>query len=97
MKKTPSFINGIVDKKRLGKLIANVYENFGNDVTSVLANNMKDLGFKYATQAAVTISIADLTIPPKKKELVSEAEAELANTRKDLRKVKLPRLSVITR
>ena len=79
-KQLPSFINQIVDKKRLGKLIANVYENFGNDVTSVLANNLKDLGFKYATQAAVTISSADLTVPPKKKELVSNAEAELAET-----------------
>ncbi|NQY80829.1 MAG: DNA-directed RNA polymerase subunit beta'' [Candidatus Caenarcaniphilales bacterium] len=79
-KHIPTFVNQVVDKKRLSKLIANVYENFGNDVTSVLANNMKDLGFKYATQAAVTISIADLTIPPKKKELVSEAEAELAET-----------------
>lgn len=79
-KKKPAFINQIVDKKILGRMIAKVYENFGSELTAVLANNLKDLGFKYATQAAVTISIADLTVPPKKAELVAEAEKELAQT-----------------
>ena len=79
-KKKPAFINQIVDKKILGRMIAKVYENFGAELTAVLANNLKDLGFKFATQAAVTISIEDLTVPPKKAELVAEAEAELAKT-----------------
>jgi DNA-directed RNA polymerase subunit beta' len=79
-KKAPTFINKIVDKKGLGKLIAEVYENYGNDITANLANNLKDLGFKYATRAAVTISIEDLTIPPKKKGLIEEADNELSMT-----------------
>jgi DNA-directed RNA polymerase subunit beta' len=78
--KNPVFVNKTVDKKELGKLIADVYENYGNDTAARLANNLKDLGFKYATKASVTISIEDLTVPPKKKDLIREAEDELAVT-----------------
>lgn len=78
--KKPTFINKNVDKKGMGKLLADVYENYGNSVAARLANNLKDLGFKYATKASVTISIKDLTVPPKKKDLVQAAEDELALT-----------------
>lgn len=78
--KIPSFINKNVDKKALGRLLSEVYENHGNAVAARLGNNLKDLGFKYATQAAVTVSIEDLTVPPKKKELLKEAEDELEIT-----------------
>jgi DNA-directed RNA polymerase subunit beta' len=80
--KMPDFINKVVDKKGLASLIADVYEDCGNDTTARLANNLKNLGFKFATQAAVTISIQDLSVPPKKKELVQEAEDELSGTTK---------------
>lgn len=78
--KYPSFVNTNVNKKKLGELLSHVYENFGNDVAARLGNNLKDLGFKYATKASVTISIEDLTIPPQKKDLIKEAETELAAT-----------------
>ena len=78
--KYPVFINKNVDKKTVSKLLAHVYENFGNDVAARLGNNLKDLGFKYATKASVTVSIQDLQVPPKKKELVKAAEDELAIT-----------------
>lgn len=78
--KQPAFFNDKVDKKALGKIIADVYENYGNDTAARLANNLKNLGFKYATKASVTISIEDLTIPPKKKDLIQAAEDELSVT-----------------
>jgi DNA-directed RNA polymerase subunit beta' len=78
--KNPIFVNKTVDKKALGKIIAEVYENYGNNTAARLANNLKDLGFKYATKAAVTVSIEDLTVPPKKKQLVKDAENELSIT-----------------
>ena len=78
--KIPNFINRNVDKKALGKLLAEVYENHGNAVAARLGNNLKNLGFKYATKAAVTISIEDLTVPPKKKDLLKDAEDELEVT-----------------
>jgi DNA-directed RNA polymerase subunit beta' len=78
--KIPNFINKNVDKKALGRLLSEVYENHGNAVAARLGNNLKDLGFKYATKAAVTISIEDLTVPPKKKALLKDAEDELEVT-----------------
>ncbi len=79
-RKNPVFLNQTVDKKALGKLIGGVFENFGNAVAARLANNLKDLGFHYATKSALTISIDDLSVPFKKIELVKAAEDELAGT-----------------
>ena len=64
----------------MGKLLAHVYENYGNDIAARLGNNLKNLGFKYATKASVTISIADLQVPPAKKGLLQAAEDELSVT-----------------
>src|SRR5436190_1160713 len=76
-KKQLDFINKVVDKKELNRLLAKVYAEQGMAKTGTLANNLKDLGFRYATRAGVTISIADLTVPEEKKGLISEAEAEI--------------------
>lgn len=71
------FINTTVDKKKLGKLLSDMYERFGTAKTADLANALKDLGFKYATRAGVTISIDDLDVPESKRDLIAEAEKEI--------------------
>ncbi len=77
-KKVPfEFINTTVDKKRLGSLLSEIYEKYGTAISSELANSLKDLGFKYATRAGVTISIDDLDVPKTKRELISSAEEEI--------------------
>jgi len=76
-KKQLDFINKVVDKKELNRLLAKVYAEQGMAKTGTLANSLKDLGFKYATLAGVTISIADLTVPEEKKNLIADAEAEI--------------------
>lgn len=76
-KKQPEFINKVVDKKELNRLLAKVYAEQGMAKTGTLANNLKDLGFKYATLAGVTISIADLTVPEEKKSLIADAEQQI--------------------
>ena len=74
---TPEFINKQMDKKGLNKLLAQIYLEFGGAKTAELADTLKNLGYKYATKSGVTISIADLTVPESKKELLKEAEAEI--------------------
>lgn len=69
-----TFINDIVDKKGLSRLILYVYEKYGSALASNVADSLKDLGFHYATKAGVTISIDDLTIPDEKKTLIENAE-----------------------
>ncbi|MBN8661124.1 MAG: DNA-directed RNA polymerase subunit beta'' [Candidatus Obscuribacter phosphatis] len=81
-KETIEFINTTVDKKKLGALLSDVYERFGTARTAELANALKNLGFKYATKAGVTISIDDLDVPEAKKGLISAAEKEIEAAQK---------------
>jgi DNA-directed RNA polymerase subunit beta' len=76
-KETLEFINSTVDKKKLGALLAQVYEKYGTARTAELANALKDLGFHYATKAGVTISIDDLDVPEAKRNLIAGAEKEI--------------------
>ena len=78
--KMPDFINEQMNKKSLANLLAQMYLEYGGAKTADLANNIKNLGYKYATKAGVTISIADLSVPPVKKELLNEAEEEIAKS-----------------
>ncbi|MXW12366.1 MAG: DNA-directed RNA polymerase subunit beta'' [Synechococcus sp. SB0662_bin_45] len=74
------FRNRVIDKKGLRNLIAWAYKEFGTSATTAIADELKDLGFHYATQAAVSISVDDLRIPEDKKDLLNEAEEEITRT-----------------
>lgn len=76
-KKSLDYINKIIDKKSLNALLSQIYLEFGGAKTATLANSLKNLGFKYATKAGTTISIADLQVPATKKDLLKEAEKEI--------------------
>src|SRR5271154_4416508 len=71
------FINETVDKKKLGALLSKIYEKYGTARSAELANSLKDLGFKFATKAGVTISINDLDVPEAKRGLIASAEKEI--------------------
>jgi len=75
--KTPEFINKLMDKGAIRKLLSQMYLEYGGAKTGELANTLKNLGYKYATKSGVTISISDLSVPPTKKELLSSAESEI--------------------
>ena len=76
-KKTPDFINEPMNKKSLGKLLGQMYLEYGGAKAAALANALKDLGYKYATVSGTTISIADLSVPSVKKDLLESAEKEI--------------------
>lgn len=79
-KKKVEFINEQMNKKSLNNLLSQIYLEWGGAKTAELANNLKNLGFRYATKAGTTISIADLSVPPVKKALLKEAENEIAKS-----------------
>ena len=54
--------------------------NHGTAVTAEMADKLKDLGFRYATQAAVSISVEDLRVPEAKKDLLGQAEEQITAT-----------------
>ena len=72
-KTPPPFRNKVVDKKGLKQLVAWAYKHHGTAATSAMADQLKDLGFKYATQAAVSISVDDLKVPEAKQDLLGLA------------------------
>ncbi|MEL7083467.1 MAG: DNA-directed RNA polymerase subunit beta' [Cyanobacteria bacterium J06597_1] len=75
----PTFRNTIVDKRGLKKLISWAFAEYGTARTAQMADELKGLGFRYATKAGVSISVEDLEIPSEKKELLAQAEAEIEN------------------
>ena len=79
-KAAPTFRNRTIDKKQLRNLMAWAYKNHGTAATASLADELKDLGFHYATQAAISISVDDLRIPGEKARLLEEAEQQITDT-----------------
>jgi DNA-directed RNA polymerase subunit beta' len=74
------FRNRVVSKGQLRKLIAWAFTHYGTARTAVMADELKDLGFKFATRAGVSISIDDLQVPPSKKQLLEAAEEQIKDT-----------------
>lgn len=80
MTKPLTFYNKIIDKGSLKKLMSWAFNNYGSARASEMADELKTLGFRYATQAGVSISINDLEVPPVKKEMLAKTEAEIRET-----------------
>ncbi|MBP0027658.1 DNA-directed RNA polymerase subunit beta' [Roseofilum sp. Guam] len=71
------FKNRVIDKGQLKKLIAAAFTQYGSARTSQMADRLKNLGFRFATRAGVSISVDDLQIPPSKQELLEAAEEQI--------------------
>ena len=61
-------------KKQLGKIVDRTINKHGFTVAAEVLDAIKATGYKYSTKAAITVSIADMTIPPKKYEMVAASE-----------------------
>ena len=64
----------LVTKKELGKIINRCIRVHGITETAVVLDKIKSYGYKYSTVGAITISVADMKVPPAKYELVAEAD-----------------------
>jgi len=76
------FINGLMKKKGLQQLVNYCYLNFGLDVTVSMLDDLKNLGFLYATKAGISIGINDLVVPDNKAGLVDAARAGVVEIEK---------------
>jgi len=70
-------IDFVCTNSELAKIIDRCIRAHGNVITCEMLDKMKANGFKYSTRGAITISVYDMTIPPKKKELLAEAEKKV--------------------
>ena len=77
-----------VGKKGLKQILEKVINTHGASKTAEVLDDVKAIGYKYSTRAAMTVSISDMTVPAKKPELLAEAQATVdriaANYRRGL-------------
>ena len=64
----------VMDKKALRNLVVEIHRLVGNDATADALDNLKALGFEYATRSGITIGITDIKVPPEKAGIIAEAE-----------------------
>ena len=72
------FVNQSMKKRDTTRLIDALVQTYGATTISLVLDAFKDLGFKYATQAGITISKNDVVIPPNKSEILSKYEQQVA-------------------
>src|SRR5438552_3801055 len=68
------FINGLLKKKGLTQLVQYCYLKYGLLITVQMLDEVKKLGFLYATRAGISIGIDDMVVPGEKTKLVRDAE-----------------------
>ena len=67
-------VEGLVNKKLLGKIIARCIQVHGTAKTAEVLDNVKNQGFKYSTRSGITVAVCDATIPATKKDILAETE-----------------------
>ena len=72
-----NWVNKIMKRSDLTKLIEKVYYRFGNEATVNALDRIKKLGFFYSTVGGISISIDNLVIPQKKDDIIKKAENEV--------------------
>lgn len=75
-------INKLMNKKELANLIDHCYRLCGDKTTVLLADRLKDLGFKYATISGLSFAVGNMLIPENKKNIVLQAEKDVLKIQK---------------
>jgi DNA-directed RNA polymerase subunit beta' len=80
------FVNGLIGKKELADLVNRCADNFTRAETARVLDDMKDIGFAYATKAGVTVSIADVVAPAEKASILAEHDERARTVENQFRK-----------
>ena len=76
------YVNMLLDKANLQDLVGRCYAIIGQDATTEVVDEIKNLGFKYATKSGTTIAVGDITVPKAKAKIVNRTEDEVADLEK---------------
>ena len=79
-------IHSLVKKKDIGKIINRCINRCGSTQTAIVLDQIKALGYKFSTRAALTVSVSDMVIPEKKKDFLQEAEMQVEEITKKFRR-----------
>jgi DNA-directed RNA polymerase subunit beta' len=80
------FVNTVLEKGGVKDLIAEVYELCGPDVTTYVADEVKRIGFEYATRSGITLAVSDIAVPEAKAGIIAEALKEVEVVQRDYRR-----------
>lgn len=77
LKYTAKYLRRSINKKAISEVISDVYESHGKETTINFLDDLKDMGFKYAMRAGITIAMTDMAIPGARDEIIHNAENEV--------------------
>src|SRR5687768_7038146 len=80
------FFNDMVDKGKIKTIIANCFFAMGKERTAEVVDQLKFLGFHYATVSGLTMAISDVAIPKRKAEVLAETDIEVEEIEKQYRR-----------
>ena len=75
-----------VAKKQLKQILEKVINVHGATQTAVTLDDIKAIGYKFSTRAAMTVSISDMTVPASKPKLIADAQATVDHIAKNYRR-----------
>jgi DNA-directed RNA polymerase subunit beta' len=79
-------IDFLVGKKQLKQILEKVINVHGAFKSAETLDNIKSMGYKYSTRAAMTVSVSDMTVPASKKQLIEDAQATVDMIAKNYRR-----------
>jgi DNA-directed RNA polymerase subunit beta' len=72
------FLNQTMNKSTLKALVSECYHSLGNQSTAAMLDNLKQIGFEYATKSGTTIASHDIEVPGSKSKLIEEGDEKVA-------------------
>ncbi len=79
-------VSFLVGKKQLGQIIDRCIKQHGTAVTAEVLDRIKAQGFKYSTKGAITVAVCDAVIPPQKKQMLEDADAQVDKITRQFRR-----------
>jgi len=80
------FVNKALEKNAVKDLIAQVYEICGQEVTTQVADAVKQIGFTYAMRSGITLAVSDIVVPEQKSSIIAESLKEVEKIQRDFRR-----------
>ncbi len=80
------YVNRTMDKKALNDVVAECYQRLGPERTAELVDEIKRIGFHYATRSGMTIAVSDISVPESKARILEEATKQVEETERQFRR-----------
>ncbi|RME72886.1 MAG: DNA-directed RNA polymerase subunit beta' [Chloroflexi bacterium] len=80
------FVNRVLDKGSLKDLVGECFNTLGLETTVKLVDDIKDIGFKYATRSGITISVSDINVPEEKQEILARVTEQVNKAEQQYRR-----------